>query len=117
MRSMLASSLRKWADTLDATITEQRQVIAILLWMYEKDAYNVGGCFETVQLAYKYAMNLIQSDDCGGLDLEKDFIGFCIEQRYIIQDGAAELEKENYAHEEIYFDKKGRLRYSLRIPV
>ena len=50
---MLASSLRKWADTLDATISEQRQVIAILLWMYEKDAYNEAKTWEFLNSIWK----------------------------------------------------------------
>ena len=37
--------------------------VAVLIWMYRRDAYNVAGVFETVQLAYDHAMKFIYPED------------------------------------------------------
>ena len=91
--------------------------VAVLIWMYRRDAYNVAGVFETVQLAYDHAMKFIYPEDQADSFIDEDFKGFCIESRHVLRAAEAETigtdNEDFYAHEEYYFNEKGEMRYAL----
>ena len=93
--------------------------VAVLVWTYRTDGYNVAGVFRPPQLAYKHAMTFINPDLSKDVlpITDDDFTGFCIETRHVLQDTEENTignsEEDFFAHEEYYFDKKGEYIHTI----